>query len=222
MPAYLNLLRDASTFSIYVLFLIVLFFRVVKGKIDDNNLKVFTNIWLPLAVIAQISMTFVRKHYGTSNIPIANVFIMLELPVLVYILLRIRKKLKNTDINYKVWLVLIVISILLHLFEDFYSIQKEALLLTVIIYFQLTVSSVDIEDFDMEINNKFYQNPLLLLNAGIFLKAFGYSFFLIYQIDYKFPLSIYSLVNLGVQILFVMVIIFYYKNNKRKNFQMDR
>ncbi len=219
MPIYLNLLRDASTFSIYVLFFLVLFYRIAKGRIDDNNFRMFTNIWLPLAVIAQILMTFVRKHYGTSNIPIANVFIMLELPVLTYILLGIRKKLKNINTNYKIWLLLIIVSILLHFFEDFYSIQKEALLLTIIIYFQLTVSLVDIEDFDMENKYKFYQNPLLLLNAGVFLKAFGYSFFLIYQIDYKFPLSIYSLVNLGVQILFVMAIIFYYKNNKRKEFQ---
>jgi hypothetical protein len=214
MPFYLNLLRDASTISIYILFFIVLFLRLFKGKIQDNDLRLFANIWLPVAVIAQILMTFVRKYYGVSNIPIANVFIMVELPILSFIMLRIRKRVKNIDTNYKAWAYVILGCFISHFFEDFSLIQKGALLFTVIIYFQITVSLINNEEFDFEKKTKFYRDPFLLLNAGIFLKAFGYSFFLIYNIDYKFPLSVYSLVNLGVQALFIASIIFYYKNKE--------
>jgi len=214
MPAYLTLLRDASTVSIYVLFFIVFFFRIVKGKIQNNELHLFANLWLPIAVIAQILMTFVRKHYGISNIPIANIFIMVELPILSFIMLRISKKVKSININYKVWLYVILGCVITHFFEDFHSIQKGALLYTIVIYFQLTVSFINIEDFDSENKNKFYNDPFLLLNAGIFLKAFGYSFFLIYNIDYKFPLGVYSLINLGVQFLFAATIVSYYKGIK--------
>lgn len=214
MPFYLNFLRDASTVSIYLLFFTVLFFRVLKGKIKDNDLRLFANIWLTVAVIAQILMTFVRKYYGVSNIPVANIFIMIELPILSFIMLRIRKRVKNIDVNYKIWSYIILGCLVFHFFENINLIQKGALLFTVIIYFQITVSMINNEEFDFENKNKFYKNPFLLLNAGIFLKAFGYSFFLIYNIDYKFPLSIYSLVNLGVQALFIAVIIFYYNDKK--------
>ena len=214
MPTYLNILREASTISIYVLFFIVLLFRITKGKIQDNELRLFANLWLPIAVIAQILMTFIRKHYGISNIPVANAFIMVEFPILSFIMLRIRKREKNININYKVWVYVILGCFIIHYFEDFNSIQKGALLYTIVIYFQLTVSFISIEDFDSEDKNKFYNDPLLLLNAGVFLKAFGYSFFLIYNIDYKFPLGVYSLVNLGVQLLFAATIISYYKMEK--------
>ena len=95
MPTYLNILREASTISIYVLFFIVLLFRITKGKIQDSELRLFVNLWLPIAVIAQILMTFIRKHYGISNIPVANAFIMVEFPILSFIMLRIRKRKKT-------------------------------------------------------------------------------------------------------------------------------
>ena len=45
--------------------------------------------------------------------------------------------------------------------------------------------------------DKFYSDPYSLLHIAVFIKAFGYSYFLIYQTDYTFPLSIYSGLNLN-------------------------
>ena len=80
------------------------------------------------------------------------------------------------------------------------------ILFTAIVFFQLSINYIDLNKVDT-----FLQDPYSLFNITVFVKAFGYSYFLIYQVDYKFPLSIYSGVNLMVQMLLLLTVIQYYR-----------
>jgi hypothetical protein len=83
------------------------------------------------------------------------------------------------------------------------------MLFIAVVYFQLSINSFELEKIDTLL-----KDPFTLFNITIFVKAFGYSYFLIYQTDYTFPLSIYSGVNLLVQILFAITLFLYYKTLK--------
>lgn len=211
MPEYLSLLRSVSTYSIFTLFAFVALLRILKGKIFDREIWVFFNIWLPLFVVAQIVMTVSARIFH-NNIPILNAGIFIELPIMLYIFLRIRRRLKSTSINLKFWVAIVLGVLLVHLFEGLYEIHNYALLLTAIIYFHITISIVDQKSIDWLGENGFYKHPLFILNLGLFTKAFAYSYFLIYLIDYKFPLAIYSGLNILIQFIFAMAIWRYYSD----------
>lgn len=212
MPYYLNLLREASIISIYILFAEVLLLAIFKGTIKDKNIQIFAYIWLPVAVLAQFLMTFFRSNLGISNLPVMNIYLMVELIILSLLMYRIRAKFKDKPINYKIWFVTIIIGIIIHFTYELDSIHNAAILYTAIVYFNLSISFIEIEKLD-----QFYKDYSLLLNLGIFVKAFGYSYFTIYQIDYKFPLAIYSIVNLFIQIIFFITILVYYNSLKNKS-----
>jgi len=78
-----------------------------------------------------------------------------------------------------------------------------------IIYFQITIKYLDPNKVE-----NFYTDPYLIFNLTLFIKAIGYSYFLIYLSDYRFPLSIYSGINIIVQILFIVTLLFYYNHEK--------
>ena len=86
------------------------------------------------------------------------------------------------------------------------------MLYTAIIYFNLTMSFLDMDKVE-----EFFKDPYSLLNIGIFVKAFGYSYFTIYQIDYRFPFGVISVVNLLVQTIFFLLIYVYYKKETAKS-----
>ena len=205
MPEYLSILREASVASIYILFILVLSLFVFKGKIREREFIALFYIWLPIAVITQFLMTFYRLNTGNSNLPIMNIYLMVEFSILISVLLLIRKKIKGIGINWKLWTSIIIVGILIHFLDDFGSIHNSAMFYIAIIYFQLTVNFIDLNKVD-----KILKDPYSLLHITIFAKAFGYSYFLIYQTDYTFPLIIYSGVNLIVQILFALTLFSYY------------
>jgi len=117
--------------------------------------------------------------------------------------------LRNVNINYTIWWTIIGGGVLVHFLYDFNTIHNAAMLYLAVVYFQLTVNFIDLNKID-----DFIKDHYTLLNITIFVKAFGYSYFLIYQADYTFPLSIYSGVNLLVQVLFAVTLIQYYRNRK--------
>ncbi|MCB9210905.1 MAG: hypothetical protein H6609_16180 [Ignavibacteriales bacterium] len=135
---------------------------------------------------------------------------MLEFTIIIVVLLLAREHIKGIKTNYKIWGTVILFGILLHFIDDFNKIHNSAMLFIAIIYFQLTVSFIDLDRVE-----KFLTDPYSLLHISIFVKAFGYSYFLIYQTDYTFPLSIYSAVNLVVQILLGTTLFLYYKSQKK-------
>ncbi len=206
MPEYLDLLRTLSIASIYILLAEVFILFLIKGKIKNHNFQLFAYVWLPLAVITQFLMTYFRLTLGKSNLPLMNLYLIIELIILVYILLNIRKEYRGIEINYKIWSVVILAGILIHLTDELNSLHSAAMLYTAIVYFNITISFIDLEKVDV-----LYKDPFALLNLGVFVKAFGYSYFTIYQIDYKFPLIIYSGVNLLVQIIFFLAVLSYYR-----------
>lgn len=214
MPYYLNLLREASIISIFILFAEVLLLTIFKGKIKDKNIQIFAYIWLPFAVISQFLMTYFRSNLGISNLPVMNIYLMIELIILSLLIYKIREKIKGKPINYKIWFATILIGIIIHFTYELDSIHNAAILYTAIVYFNLSISFIEIEKLA-----QFYKDFYLLLNLGVFVKAFGYSYFTIYQIDYKFPLAVYSIVNLFTQIIFFVTILIYYNSikNKTKN-----
>lgn len=211
MPYYLNLLRGASIISIYILFAEVLLLTIFKGKIKDKNIQIFAYIWLPFAVMSQFLMTYFRSNLGISNLPVMNIYLMIELIILSLLIFKIREKIKGKPINYKIWFVTILIGIIIHFTYELDSIHNAAILYTAIVYFNLSISFIEIEKLA-----QFYKDFYLLLNLGVFVKAFGYSYFTIYQIDYKFPLAVYSIVNLFTQIIFFVTILIYYNSIKNK------
>lgn len=206
MPEYLTLLRDLSVNSIYALAVLVVIFVFLKGKIVNHEFKLVYYIWLPIAVITQFLMTYFRVNLGKSNLPIMNFYLMIEFALFVIILLNVKKNILGKIINYKIWGFIILIGLALHLIDKLDTIHSAAMLFVAIIYFQLSVNSIDLEKID-----ELLKDPFTILNITIFVKAFGYSYFLIYQTDYTFPLSIYSGVNFLVQILFAITLIMYYK-----------
>ena len=206
MPYYLSILREASVYSIYVLFILVILLLVTKGRIKESEFSILFYIWLPLAVVSQFLMTYYRLALIESNLFIMNIYFMIEFGILTYILLAVRRREKGIVINRKTWSVIIIAGILLHFIYELDSIHSAAILYMVIVYFHLTVSFIDLNKIDT-----IHSDPYSLLNITIFTKAFGFSYFLIYQIDYKFPLIIFSGVNLFVQILFAYTLLLYYK-----------
>ncbi|MBK7981109.1 MAG: hypothetical protein IPK06_14105 [Ignavibacteriae bacterium] len=105
----------------------------------------------------------------------------------------------------------------LHLIDKLDTIHSSAMLFIAIIYFQLSINSIELDKSD-----ELIKDPFTILNITIFVKAFGYSYFLIYQTDYTFPLSIYSGVNFLVQILFALTLIMYYKNQPQKKVKQNK
>lgn len=206
MPEYLSLLREASVASIYILFILTIILLLIKGRIKIRELATLFYIWLPIAVITQFLMTYFRLSFGKSNLPIMNIYLMIEFTLIVLILIKFREVTKGVKTDYKLWFSIIAGGIIIHFIDDFNTIHNAAILYIAIIYFQLTINSTDYTQIDKLLND-----PYTLLNITIFVKAFGYSYFLIYQSDYTFPLSIYSGVNLLVQILFGITLIQYYK-----------
>ena len=206
MPYYLSILREASVYSIYVLFILVILLLVTKGRIKESEFSILFYIWLPLAVVSQFLMTYYRLALIESNLFIMNIYFMIEFGILTYILLCVRRRAKGIELNRKTWLIIITAGILLHFIYELDSIHSAAILYIVIVYFHLTVSFIDLNKIDT-----IYSDPYSLLNITIFTKAFGFSYFLIYQTDYEFPLIIFSGVNLFVQILFAYTLLLYYK-----------
>ena len=210
MPEYLSLLRNASVGSIYALFGFVIILLLFKGKIKDRKFVILYYVWLPIAVITQFLMTYFRLQLHRSNLLIMNIYLMLEFTIIIVVLLLAREHIKGIKTNYKIWGTVILFGILLHFIDDFNKIHNSAMLFIAIIYFQLTVSFIDLDRVE-----KFLTDPYSLLHISILVKAFGYSYFLIYQTDYTFPLSIYSAVNLVVQILLGTTLFLYYKSQKK-------
>ena len=215
MPYYLSILREASVYSIYVLFILVILLLVTKGRIKEPEFSVLFYIWLPIAIVSQFLMTYYRLTFRESNLFIMNIYFMIEFAILTYVLLSVRKRVKGIEINKKAWTVIIIVGILLHFIYELDSIHNAAILFIIIVYFHLTVSFIDLNKID-----SIYIDPYSLLNITVFTKAFGYSYFLIYQTDYKFPLIIFSGVNLFVQILFAYTLFLFY-NNKRSTIKVD-
>ena len=211
MPEYLSILREASVASIYLLFLTAVLLLLIKGRIKDSRLAVLFYLWLPIAVITQILMTYFRVKMFESNLPIMNVYLILEFIFFVYVLLNIRKDRKGTEINIRLWVVLVIVGIGTHFIYEFDSIHNASMLYFAVVYFQLTVNYIDLNKVD-----KFISDPYSLLHIAVFIKAFGYSYFLIYQTDYTFPLSIFSGLNLLVQLTLIMTLLQYYKYEKIK------
>ncbi len=207
MPEYLEILRTTSIASIYILFAEVIVLLLIKGKIKDRSLQVFAYVWVPLAALTQFFMTYFRLNLHKSNLPLMNFYLIFEMTVLIYVLLRIRKKYRKKEINALIWISVVLVGIVLHFSDALDSLHSAAILYTAIVYFNLTISFVDLEKA-----NKIYRDPYALINLGVFVKAVGYSYLTIYNIDYKFPLSIYSSMNLLVQMIFFMAIIYYYKH----------
>lgn len=214
MPYYIDLFRYLSIASIYVLLAEVLFLYIIRGRINDIELKIFAYIWLPLAVVAQSVMSYLRLTLNISNLPVMNIYLMIELLLFSFILFRIRSKIKSKPINYNIWFLTFIIGIVIHFTYELNSIHTAAIMYTAIVYFNLTIGSIEIEKIE-----QFYKDFYLLLNLGIFVKAFGYSYFTIYQIDYKFSLAVYSLVNLLVQIIFFITILVYYLSLGKRNIE---
>ncbi len=210
MPEYLSILREFSVFSIYALFVFVLLLLIIKGRIKEKNLSIIFYVWLPIAVITQFFMTYYRAHLGKSNLPIMNIYLVVEFVILTVVMLRINSKVFGKLVNYKIWAFVILGGVLVHLLDPINTIHNSAMLYIAIVYFQISVNFVELNKVE-----EFLQNPYSFLNIAIFVKAFGYSYFLIYQTDYKFPLSIYSAVNLLVQILFALSLVLYYKSQKQ-------
>jgi hypothetical protein len=209
MPEYLSILREASVNSIYALFILVVIFLIFKGRIKEHEFVILYYVWLPLAVITQILMTYYRLHLEKSNLQIMNIYLMFEFIILTIILLQIRKKVKGIKSNYKIWSIIFLVGILIHFIYDMNTIHNAAMLYIAVIYFNLTVSFIDLNKVE-----DLFKNPYSLLNITIFVKAFGYSYFLIYQTDYRFPLSVYSGVNLMVQMMFAATLFHYYQYKK--------
>lgn len=215
MPEYLSLLRELSVYSIYALFLLVLILGLFKGRIRNKEFILVFYIWLPIAVVTQFFMTYYRVNLGKSNLPIMNIYLMIEFTLLVIILLNIKKNIKGKKINYKIWSFIILIGLAVHFIDKLDTIHAAAILFIAVVYFQLSINSIELEKID-----ELLKDPFTILNITIFVKAFGYSYFLIYQTDYTFPLSIYSGVNFLVQILFAITLIMYYKNHN-KNYNIN-
>ena len=211
MPEYLELLIYSSIISIYVLFAEIIFFILIRGFIKDSILRIFAYVWVPLAALTQFLMTYFRVHLGKPNLPIMNIYLIIEMILLIFILLKIRERYKKKKTNYFIWLPVVLIGIVLHFTDNLNSIHSAAMLYTAIVFFNLTISFIDLEKA-----SELYRDPYALINLGVFVKAVGYSYFTIYKIDYKFPLSIYSAVNLLVQAIFFVAIYFYYRSEKKK------
>jgi hypothetical protein len=211
MPGYLEILREASVASIYILFITVIIFLIARGRIRDVRLASLFYGWLPAAVLTQFLMTFIRLQYGKSNLPIMNFYLILEFIIFVIILVKIREKEKKILINYKLWAVIIAAGVLTHFIYEFDKIHNASMFYIAVVYFQLSVNFIDLNKID-----KFISDPYSLLHIAVFVKAFGYSYFLIYQSDYTFPLSIYSALNLLVQLILILTLIQYYKYEQRK------
>ncbi len=209
MPEYLELLRTSSIVSIYILLAEVIFLLLIKGKIKDPTLQIFAYVWIPVAALTQFLMTYFRLHLEKSNLPIMNIYLIIEMILMIYVLLKIRKTYKKKEINSLIWVAVVLVGTALHLSDELNSLHSAAILYTAIVYFNLTISFVDLEKA-----NKIYTNPYALINLGVFVKAVGYSYFTIYNIDYKFPLSIYSALNLLVQAIFFIAVLFYYRQGK--------
>ncbi len=217
MPEYLSLLRELSINSIYALFILVLIFTFIKGRIKNNIFIWVFYLWLPIAIVTQFLMTFYRINLGKSNLPIMNIYLMIEFTLFVIILLNVKKNVFGKNNNYKIWGFIIFIGLALHFIDKLDTIHSAAMLFIAIVYFQLSINS-----FELEKIGELLKDPFTVLNITIFVKAFGYSYFLIYQTDYTFPLSIYSGVNFLVQILFAVTLILYYKNlNKNYNINAE-
>ena len=203
------MLREASVDSVYVLLILVILLLFIKGKIKEREFSILFYFWLPVAVLTQFSMTYYRITFSDSNLFIMNIYLMFEFSILTYLLLKIRRKIKGTAINVYTWTVIIVIGILSHFIYKIDTIHNASMLYIIIIYFNLTVSFFDLNNID-----NIFKDPYWLLNITIFTKAFGYSYFLIYQTDYEFPLIIFSIVNLLVQILFAYTLFIFYEKQK--------
>ena len=212
MPEYLELLRTSSIVSIYILLAEIVVLFLIWGKIKDRTLQIFAYVWVPFAALTQFFMTYFRLNLHKSNLPLMNIYLIIEMILLIYVLLKIRETYKNKEINSLIWVAVILVGIALHLSDELNSLHSAAILYTAIVYFNLTISFVDLEK-----ENKIYRNPYALINLGVFVKAVGYSYFTIYNIDYKFPLGIYSALNLLVQAIFFIAIIFYYRQEKANN-----
>lgn len=212
MSTFLNLLRDASILSIFVLLALVLVLLIFRGRIKDHDLQIFAYVWLPIAAITQFLMTYYRLSIGKSNLPIANIYFIIEFLLLVLILLRIRKKRKGIEPNYMVWSIVVLGGVLIHFLYELDSLHIAAILYASIVYFNITVSFIDLEKTTLLL-----KDPFALLNIGVFMKAFGYSYISIYQIDLNFPLYIHTAVNLLVQVVFSITIFVYYLEMKREN-----
>ncbi|MBI1933413.1 MAG: hypothetical protein HYS24_12835 [Ignavibacteriales bacterium] len=217
MPEYLSLLRELSVNSIYALLILVLIITLFKGRIKNRELILVFYVWLPIAVITQFFMTYFRVHLSRSNLPIMNFYLMIEFILFVVILLLVKKNSFGKKVNFKLWSIIVVIGLVLHLIDKLDTIHSSAMLFIAIIYFQLSINSIELDKSD-----ELIKDPFTILNITIFVKAFGYSYFLIYQTDYTFPLSIYSGVNFLVQILFALTLIMYYKNQPQKKSKAEQ
>lgn len=211
MPEYLSILREASVASIYILFVFVILLFIINGKIQLKEFQILFYIWLPIAVVTQFIMTYFRLSLGISNLTIMNIYLIFEYVILVTVLLLVREKTRGKKTNYKLWVIILAAGVLTHFLYEFETIHNASMLFLTIVYFQLTINYIDLKRTD-----KFYLDQFSLLNITIFIKAIGYSYFLIYQTDYRFPLSIFSGVNIIVQALFGITIWVYYKNTKLK------
>lgn len=202
---------DASIYSIFVLLAVVLILLIFIGKIKDRDLQLFAYVWLPIAALTQFLMTYFRISLGESNLPIMNIYLMIEFLILVFVLLQIRKRKKGIVPNYKIWSIVLAGGILIHFTDVLDSLHIPAILYMSIIYFNISVSFIDLEKA-----NLLLKDPYTLLNIGVFLKAFGYSYISIYQIDFNFPLYIHTAVNLLVQVVFSIAIFVYYKEMQKE------
>lgn len=209
MPEYLFLLREASVASIYVLFLVVVILSLLKGRIKQNEFVILYYIWLPIALCSQLLMTYFRFYLSQSNLFIMNIYLMIEFVLFTIILLIIREKKRGIKTIYKIWGPILVSGILIHFIYDFNTVHSWAMLYIAIIYFQITIKYLDPNKVE-----NFYTDPYLIFNLTVFVKAIGYSYFFIYLSDYRFPLSIYSGINIIVQILFIVTVLFYYNHEK--------
>ncbi|PID62392.1 MAG: hypothetical protein CR986_01790 [Ignavibacteriae bacterium] len=189
----------------------VLFFLFIKGRIKEKEFVLLFYVLTPIAVVTQFLMTYIRDVHHSSNLPVMNTYLIIEFILLVYILLNIKQKIKGEKINYKLWGILVLLVTLSHFIYKFKAIHSASFLLMALIYFQITVNFADIDNI-----KKFLFNHYTFVYIAVFLKAIGYSYFLIYQIDYKFPLSIYSILNILVQFFFILTLIYYYNGNKEK------
>ena len=118
MSIILNLLMDASIYSIFVLLAVVLILLIFIGKIKDRDLQLFAYVWLPIAALTQFLMTYFRISLGESNLPIMNIYLMIEFLILVFVLLQIRKRKKGIVPNYKIWSIVLAGGILIHFTDE--------------------------------------------------------------------------------------------------------
>jgi drug/metabolite transporter (DMT)-like permease len=124
MPEYLSLLRELSVNSIYALFILVIILALLKGRIRNREFIFVFYVWLPIAVVTQFLMTYFRIYLSKSNLPIMNIYLMVEFTLFVIILLEIKKNIMGKKINYKLWIFIIVSGLAVHFIDKLDTIHS--------------------------------------------------------------------------------------------------